>query len=45
MERISDEAKFRIAQLWAEGASRSLMREEARDTRAHAVPHSHNGRG
>jgi IS30 family transposase len=36
MESISDEAKVRIAQLWSEGASRSLMREEAGVSR-HAV--------
>jgi IS30 family transposase len=36
MGSISDEAKERIARLWAEGASRSLMREEAGVSR-HAV--------
>jgi IS30 family transposase len=36
MEWISDEAKARIALLWSEGASRSLMREEAGVSR-HAV--------
>jgi IS30 family transposase len=36
MEWISDEAKARIALLWAEGASRSLMREEVGVSR-HAV--------
>jgi len=36
VEWISDEAKARIALLWSEGASRSLMREEAGVSR-HAV--------
>src|SRR5260221_8748725 len=36
VEWISDEAKARIALLWAEGASRSLMREEVGVSR-HAV--------
>lgn len=36
MEWISNEAKARIALLWAEGASRSLMREEVGVSR-HAV--------